>query len=392
VSEIFEALTIAQDRAVEKLVERQVESKEPIEEPIEVLPKRVVFSHRKLRNGLILAFFAVGLALLATNYAFNAGGVLVKSQPIYGVAFEGTVQPASEFSITADLGGTVAGITVKVGDTVQKGQPLLRMDGREAELALQQADVELQAAQSNLEQFRAQLAEANARVVVSQREEQQIPTRQWRDSPERAAATYDLALNNYNRTKALYDVGVAPKQELDTRATELRIARDDLENAKKLAGASSKLEREQTIQANLQALVTREDLQEQLRQAQLKYQQAKGQAEEKVVRATQAGVVSELLVHLGDHISPGTAVARLAELNHMIAKVPVAARMIAELKVGQSAQVALPSSPPRQVQGKIRVINPLPSPNMTHIVEVEFDNPTLLLLAGQAAEVRFAKP
>jgi HlyD family secretion protein len=392
VSEIFEALTIAQDRAVEKLVERQVESEEPIKEPIEVLPKRVVFSHRKLRNGLILAFFAVGLALLATNYAFNAGGVLVKSQPIYGVAFEGTVQPASEFSITADLGGTVAGITVKVGDTVQKGQPLLRMDGREAELALQQADVELQAAQSNLEQFRAQLAEANARVVVSQREEQQIPTRQWRDSPERAAATYDLALNNYNRTKALYDVGVAPKQELDTRATELRIARDDLENAKKLAGASSKLEREQTIQANLQALVTREDLQEQLRQAQLKYQQAKGQAEEKVVRATQAGVVSELLVHLGDHISPGTAVARLAELNHMIAKVPVAARMIAELKVGQSAQVALPSSPPRQVQGKIRVINPLPSPNMTHIVEVEFDNPTLLLLAGQAAEVRFAKP
>ena len=389
-SEIFEALTIAQDRAVEKLVERHVER----EEPIEVLRKGggVVFSHRKLRNGLILAFFAVGLALLATNYAFNASGVVVKGQPIYGVAFEGTVHPASEFSITADLGGTVSGITVKVGDTVQKGQPLLRMDGREAELALQQASVELQAAESNLERFRAQLAEANARVAVSQREEQQVPTRQWRDSPERATATYELALNNYNRAKALYDAGIMPKQELDAKATELRIARDDLENAKKLAGASSKLERDQTVQANLQAMVTREDLQEQLRQAQLKYQQAKEQAGEKVVRATQAGVVSELPVHLGDHVSPGTAVARLAELDHMIAEVPVAARMIAELKVGQSAQVELPSSPPRQVEGKIRVINPLPSRNMTHIVEVEFDNPTLLLLAGQSAEIRFAKP
>ena len=79
------------------------------------------------------------MALLATNYAFNANGVLVKGQPIYGVAFEGTVHPASEFGITADLGGTVSGISVKVGDTVQKGQALLRMDGREAELALQQA-------------------------------------------------------------------------------------------------------------------------------------------------------------------------------------------------------------------------------------------------------------
>jgi hypothetical protein len=46
----------------------------------------------------------------------------------------------------------------------------------------------------------------------------------------------------------------------------------------------------------------------------------------------------------------------------------------------------------RQVEGKSREIQPLPSPNMTHIVEVEFDNPTLLLLAGQSAEVRFSKP
>jgi multidrug resistance efflux pump len=387
VSQIFEALTIAHDRAVENLVERQVEN----DEPIVAVPKRVVFSHRRIRNGLILAFFVVGLALLATNYAFNAKGSLLRGQPVYGVAFEGTVHPASEFGITADLGGTVSGLSVKVGDTVQKGQPLVRMDGREAELALQQAGIELQAAESNLDQFRAQLAEANARVVVSQREEQQIPTRQWRDSPERATATYELALNNYNRAKALYDAGVTPKQELDARATELRIARDDMENAKKLAGASSKLEHDQTVQANLQALVTREELQEQLRQAQLKYQRAKEQAEEKVVRATQAGVVSEIPVHLGDHVSAGTILARLAELDHMIAEVPVAARMIAELKVGQPAQVQLPSTPPQQVQGKIRVINPLPSPNMTHMVEVEFDNPTLLLLAGQEAEVRFSK-
>ncbi len=386
-SEIFEALTIAHDRAVEELVERRVENDETIVRNA----KPVAFTHRTIRNCLILGFFAVGLALLATNYAFEGNGVLAKSQPIYGVTFEATVHPASEFAITADLGGTVSGLSVKVGDTVQKGQPLLHMDGREAELALQQAGVELQAAQSNLEKFRAQLAEANARVAVSQREEQQIPTRQWRDSPERAAASYELALNNYNRAKALFDAGVTPKQELDARSTELRIAKDDLENAKKLAGASTKLEHEQTVQANLQAMVTREDLQEQLRQAQLKYQQVKEQAEHKVVRATQTGVVSEITVHQGDHVFAGTVLVRLAELDHMIAEVPVSARMIAELKVGESAEVELPSSPPRPVQGRIRVINPLPSPNMTHTVEVEFDNPTLMLLAGQSAEVRFSR-
>ncbi len=387
-SQIFEALTIARDRAVENLVERRLERNDPLVP----LSKGFVFSHQKIRNTLIVTFFAMGLALLATNYALSPSGVVVKGQPVYGVAFEGTIHPASEFFITADLGGTVSSISVRVGDTVKEGQPLLSMDAREAALALEQAAVELKAAQSNLDQFRVPLAEANARVAVSQREEQQVPTRQWRDSPERAAAAYDLASNNYNRAKALYDAGLIPKQELDIRVTELRIARDDLENANKLAGASSKVEHDQTIQANLQAMATREELREQLRQAQLKYQRAKEQTGENVVRATQAGVVAEIPAHLGDHVSSGTILVRLAELDRMIAEVPVAARMIAELKVGQSAQVELPSSPPHQVEGRIRVINPLPSPNMTHIVEIEFGNPTLSLLAGQSAEVRFSKP
>jgi HlyD family secretion protein len=388
VSQIFEALTIAQDRAVERLVERKPENDDPISPP----PKRLVLSHKKIRYYLILAFFVVGLALLATNYAFDANGGLAKSQPVYSVAFQSVVHPASEFSITADLTGTVSDISVKVGDTVQKGQALLLLDARDAELNLQQAGVELQAAQANLNDFRARLAEANARVETAQREERQVPTRQWRDSPERAAAAYDLALNNFNRAKALYDAGVTPKQELEARQTELRIAQDDLENAKKLAGVSSRLESDQTIQANLESVVKREELQEQLRQAQLKYQRAREQAEAKIVRATKPGVLSDIPVHIGDHVSTGVILARLAELDHLIAEVPVASRMIAQLKVGQAADIRLPTSPPLQVKGEIRLINPLPSQNMTHIVEVKFDNPTLLLLAGQAAEVRFSKP
>jgi hemolysin D len=392
VSEIFEALTIAHDRAVERLVERQVETTEEDKpnDPTPV-PQPFVLSHGRVRIYLVLAFFAMGLVLLATNFGFKAKGQSGKTQPIEGVAFEATIRPASEFGITADLTGTVSAVDVKIGDAVKKGQPLLRMDGREAEMALRQASVDLQAAKANLDDFGAQLAEANARVAVTQREEQQVPTRQWRDSPERATAAYDLALNNYKRAKALYEAGVMPKQELDGRETELRIAKDDLENAKKLAGVSSQLKQDQTVQANLQAMVTREQLQEQLRQAQLKYQQAKDQAEAKIVRATQDGVVSEIPVHLGDHVFAGTLLIRLAELEHMVAEVPVTARMIEQLKVGQRAQVGLPSYPSSQIEGTIRLINPLPSPNMTHTVEVEFDNPTLLLLAGQGAQVRFSK-
>jgi multidrug resistance efflux pump len=403
-SRIFDALTIAQDEAMERLgsalsapgeespsVEvdffRQVRHRRP------ELPGQVSLPMHKLRGYLLLGFLAIGLVVVGTTYASRTGGIgLARGKTPYGVVFESTIRPASEVRITADGVGTVAEILVKVGDKVDQGQALLRLSDAEAQLALQQARGEREAAQANLDKFRARLAEVNARVAVSQGEQQQVPTRQWRDSPERAQAAYDEALLNYNRAHELFEAGVVAKQELDARTTELRLAKDDLDNAKKLANASSHLQREQSEQAELQAKVERQEMQEQLRQADIKYQQAQRRVNGTLVRATRSGVLAEIPVRLGDRVPEGTVLARLAQLDRMIAEVPVAAEMIAGLRTGQAALVSLPSNPPRQVEGKIHVINPLPEANMTHTVEVQFDNPTLLLLTGQPAEVRFVKP
>ncbi len=414
-SQIFEALIVAHDPGVDKLKSLSATQGEPTDGSSELLPMVVVpsnadlsgrpknsivqpprqvnLSHQKIRIYLILAFFVTALVLLGTNQAFHPhGSAFADGQSIYGVAFEGTVRPASEIRIAAESNGTVSNISVKVGDTVQKGQQLLGMDDREAQLTVKQASVELEAAETKLDKFRGQLAEADARMAISQRQEQLVPTRQWRDSPERAAAAYDQAVLNYSRTQKLFEAGLIAQQDLDARGTELRMARDDLENAKELAAVSTKLAHDQADQANLQAKVTREELQQQLRQAELNYARAKQQADATVVRATTAGVVTEIPVHLGDRVPGGAVLARLAKLDRMIAEVPVAAQMISALRVGQSAQVGLSSLPPRKVEGSIQAINPLPSQNMTHIVEVEFDNPTLLLVAGQPAEVRFLRP
>jgi multidrug resistance efflux pump len=413
VSRIFDALTAVHDPAVYEVESASHGRGEPTDGFSELLPPVVIpsnvdvcerlenqqlpgqatWSHQKIRNYLMLIFFVTGLVLLETNRAFRSrGNAFASSQSIYGVPFEGTVHPASEIRITAESNGTVSNISVKVGDTVAEGQELLRLDDREAQLTAKQARVELEAAETKLDTFRLQLADADARVAIAQRQEQLVPTRQWRDSPERAAAAYDQALLNYNRTKKLVDSGLSAQQDLDARATELRMARDDLENAKQLAEVSAKLAHDQADQANLQAKVTREELQAQLRQAQVHYERAKQQADATVVRATTAGVVSEIPIRLGDRVPGGAVLARLAKLDHMIAEVPVEAQMVSELRVGQPAQVRLALVPSRELEGKIRTISPLPSQNMTHSVEVEFDNPTLLLVAGQPAEVRFVRP
>jgi len=414
VSRIFEALTIAHDPVVDKVESLSPRRLEPADSSELVptvftpshadvigrrqdhnaqLPARFNLSHKKIRYYLILASFVTALVLLGTNYAFlrHENG-FANSQSIYGVVFEGAVRPSSEVEIAAESIGTVSDISVKVGDIVQEGQQLLRMDDREAQLGVKQASVDFEAARAKLDKSRGQLAEVDARVAISQRQEQLVPTRQWRDSPERAAAAYDQALLNYNRSKKLFEAGLIAKQELDIRDTELRMARDDLENAKQLAAVSAKLAHDQADQADLQAKITREERQAELRRAEVNYERAERQADATVVRATTAGVVSAIPIRSGDRVPGGVVLARLAKLDRMIAEIHVATPMISELRVGQSAQVSLPSLPAREVEGRIRAINPLPAQNMTHLVEVEFDNPTLLLVAGQPAEVRFVRP
>jgi membrane fusion protein, heavy metal efflux system len=414
VSRMYEALSAAETKVVKSKIPYEIIEREPIAgDPPNGLnvpyPDTMVSTERadhrpsiteaadksphSVRTYLTLGFAALALVVLGVGHALRAGhsGLGGSAQP-YGASFEGTIRPASEIRITAESLGTVSKIYVKVGDTVQKGQPLLRMDDREARLALEHAALSRNAAENSLKKFRAPLADMNARVTLSQRQEQQVPTRQWRDSPERAQATYDEAAANHTRAKELFQAGLISKQEMDLRDTELRIAQDDLANAKTLASASERARKDQTEQAELQAKASRQDLEEQLRELELRYQEAQQRVDATEVRATETGVVAEVPVRLGDRVPEGSLLARLAQLNQMVAEVPVAANMISQLQVGQLATIQLPSSPSQQVEGTIRMISPLPSANMTHLIEVEFKNPTRLLLAGQPTEVRFVRP
>ena len=185
-SRIFEALTVARDAGVDKIKSLSPGRAEPTDGSGELLPdvavpasvdiwwkeqsvrfpERLNWSHKKIRNCLILAFFAMGLVLLGTNHAFRPRvSVFGNTQSVYGVAFEGAVHPASEVRITAESTGTVSEIFVKVGDTVQEGQQLLRMDDREAQLTVKQAGVELEAAKTKLDKFRLRLADVDAALA-----------------------------------------------------------------------------------------------------------------------------------------------------------------------------------------------------------------------------------
>jgi multidrug resistance efflux pump len=359
---------------------------------------------------VVASLSAVGLA----QFKMRGTGVGERAAALSGTAFEATIIPASQFTIAAPAATLIERVLVSVGDRVVPGQSLLVANDRDTRAGVEAAEIELRSAESRVADARQRLAilqqlpavdlvRATGRVSNAQRESEQVPTRQWRDSPERAEAAHELARLRFDRVRKLTDQGLVARQELEDAEISLRVATNDLENARRAAQAVAVLTDAQNQQSDLQWKLARAE-QAQRREAQraelalaelrrddaaMKLKAMTERLDGATIRASGAGVVTELLAHPGDQVYGGAPLIRIAVLDPLLAEVQVAPALINALQAGAGATVTLPGLTREQVLGTVAQVNPIPNRNGNHTVRVRFENRAGHLLAGQPAEVRF---
>jgi len=334
-----------------------------------------------------------------------------------GAEFTGVIQPSQRSTLTTATGGTVQQVLVTVGDNVTEGQPLVEMDDAVSRAALESARLDYQTAASeaahwqrsiatldqSIQEASTHFAESLGAVAVAQRQAEHVPGRQFRDSPERAQAAFDQESSRLQRLRKLHAQLLVSDEQLEEQLTAVRIAQNDLDNAKQWRAASLDLQRAQQDQARQQIARSRSEFQQLRADYVARLAQAKGRADqarqqvttaeqmsgESVVRAATAGVVVDIAVEVGSRPPSGAPVVTVARLNDLVVEVPVSSKLVNILQVGAEATVVIPTLPPQQVQGRIGSINPIPAANMTHTIEVEFANTSGHLLTGQRAQVVF---
>ncbi|WP_257883343.1 efflux RND transporter periplasmic adaptor subunit [Hymenobacter sp. DG01] len=216
------------------------------------------------------------------------------------VSASGKVQPETEVKISPDVSGEITELYVEEGDSVQKGQLLLRIrpDNYQAVVSQQSAVVGTQ--QANVAQSQARLQQ----LIAS--------ARQTELTYRRNASLYKqkvISQSDYEASKAAYD---ASQEEINSARQNIRAAQSSVRSA----------------QAGLE--------------------EARKNLNKTTIYAPVSGTVSKLNVKKGERVvgtsqMAGTEIMRIANLNNMEVRVSVNENDIINVDLGDSAEVEVDS-------------------------------------------------
>jgi HlyD family secretion protein len=215
------------------------------------------------------------------------------------VAATGKIQPEVEVALSSEVSGEIIELPVKEGQTVEKGDLLVRINPDLIQAAVSQSQAGLQNVRAQYSQ--AQASEKNAKL-------------------------------NYERNKALFEKGVISKSEWDKSVADYDMAK---------ASAQAAYYNVQSASANVK--------------------QSVDNLSRTSIYAPMSGTISKLSVELGERVvgtaqMAGTEIVRVANLQNMEVEVDVNENDIVKVALGDSTIVEVDAYLKREFKGIVTEI------------------------------------
>ncbi|MDS7694866.1 HlyD family efflux transporter periplasmic adaptor subunit [Acinetobacter soli] len=242
---------------------------------------------------------------------------------------------ADTAQITSMVTGQVSEILVNDTQQVHKGDILVKIDPRDAEIALAEAKAMLAKAQRTYRQTAANGQSLNAQVQVS---DDGIASAQAQVL--KAQADYNNALEELKRRQVLSESGAISKEELSTAQTAARTAKAALDVAKAaLSQSQSNRNAAQSAFDATQALIkgTSEASAPDVLSAQTQVQKAQLDLDRTVIRATVDGVIAGRSIQVGQRVAPGTVLMKVVPVSQLYVDANFKESQLTKVRVGQAA-------------------------------------------------------
>lgn len=264
--------------------------------------------------GISLGLIILALIFKKDNKGIRVSTELVKTRTIAEiVSVNGKIQPENEVKISADVSGEIIEMAVKEGDSVTKGQLLLRINPDLYETQLSQLS-------ANLDNGRAALAGNEAQR-------------------ESMVAALEQAKVEFDRMKKLRDQNVISAQEFDQIRLKLETAKANLSAAEKNILAAR-----YTVKSLAASL-----------------EQGRKNLGRTSIFAPTSGIITNLVSEKGERVvgtaqMAGTEILRISNLSSMEVEVNVNENDIMRVKNGDSADIRVDAWPDRVFRGVVTEI------------------------------------
>jgi len=263
------------------------------------------------------------------------------------VTASGKIYPETEVKISPEVSGEIIELNIEEGDSVRKGQLLLKINPAIYSSMVNQAEASVQ--------------ESRARVTNS------------REMVAQAKAQYDQALTNYNRNKKLYEEKVISALEFEQAESAYRTAKASYEAARATVSGG-----QYGVQGASAGLT-----------------QARENLRKTNIFAPTSGIISQLNVKLGERVvgtaqMAGTEVLTIADLGRIEVRVDVSETDITKVKIGDTTIIEADAYRNRKFTGTVSKISV--SSKSTGLQQASTDQVTnytvhILILPGSYADL-----
>ena len=225
----------------------------------------------------------------------------------------GVVRAQNQVAVRPEISGMVVEVMVKSGEAVERGQPLVRLDGSELQEQLRQAEAGVRLAEASAAEARARVAELEARV---------------------------------SRSRTLAAEELVSAQELETQEAQLAALQ-----------ASAELSQARVEQARATAAEGRSAL------------------AKTVVRSPVSGHVGQRRAEVGMRAGTDTALFVVGNLDQVMVELPLTERMMDHVEQGMPVIVEPRGANREPIRAELSRVSPfLAEDSFTTIAEVDVDN------------------
>jgi len=257
----------------------------------------------------------------------------------------GTLVPEDIRWLPAQTDSRVERILLHPGALVQPGSVILELSNPELQRDLLDSEYQLKAAQADLENLKVQL---NSELL-----NQKAATASVRSEYEQAKIQHQV-------DEKLLAQGLSP----DVTAQLSKVREEQL-------AIRLQLEEDRTVNAADSAKARLMAQQSHIDQQRALYDLKRSQADALHLRAGLQGVLQVVPVEAGQHVTPGTNLARVADPRHLKAEIKIAETQAKDVLIGQPASIDTRNG---IVQGRVSRIDPSVQ-NGTVTVDVQISDP-----------------